>query len=124
MNPKRLGFQTVDIHFGTFDFTTHVVVGPFVNLEQYARWKLEDPNITPSPAARGLHICRYGYVPIIWLPRKPRTPREMGTLAHELLHTIRVMLVDWVGINLNQDTDEAFCHALGMAVTKTLEGLK
>jgi hypothetical protein len=45
-------------------------------------------------------------------------------LAHELLHTLRVMLVDWVGMQFNDETEETFCHALGMAMTTTLERLK
>lgn len=122
MNHKRLGFQSVIVHFGTFDFEMRCLFGPSDNLVKYVRWAMDDEEFEwDMSRKRGAHFHRRGYGPIIWLPRRPRTPREHGTLAHEVLHVLRVMLVDWAGMPLNGDTDEAFCHAMSHAVGTILE---
>ena len=73
---------------------------------------------------RGRYFYRPGYVPIIWIPCKPRTPVEYGTLGHEVLHAVRLMLFDWAGIPLSAQTDEVYCHAIGHAMRKILEALR
>lgn len=126
MTPKSLGFQSVSVHFGMFDYTVIVIVGPFENVEKYVRWKYEDPTgseLNLSGRSRGLCFLRRGWVPIIWLPHRPKSPADLGTLAHEAMHAVRFMLVDHVEMPLTRDTDEAFCHAIGHLVAKTLEGL-
>lgn len=122
---KRCGFRTVDIHFGTFDYTVHVIVGPGKNVVKYIRWKLDDPECDwKYSGQRGAFFSRRGWVPVVWIPRQPRTAREYGTLAHEMLHAVRSMLQDHIGIKHNYDTDEAYCYALGHAVSKTIEALR
>ncbi len=123
---KRLGFRSIDVHFGTFDFTMNVIVGGSRNLREYLVWKHgtdEIPSFDPD-SARAMYFCRKGYVPVIWLPRRPRASRDFAALAHEILHVLRYMLVDWAGIPLTRDTDEAFCHAMSFAMNETLEKLK
>ena len=78
-------------------------------------WRVSD--------SRGMYFLHRGHVPIVWIPRRPRTPREYGTLADQVMHVVRMMLVDWVGMPLTDDTDKAFCHALGYAVRAILEAL-
>lgn len=123
MNPKRLGFQVFDVHFGMFDYSVHVVIGPFDNLEKYARWKHENPDIVLPPNCRGLNIRTKGRAPILWLPSKPRAPHEIATLAHEMLHVVH-SIMDWAGVPLTHDSDEVYCHALGHGVDAVLERLK
>lgn len=124
-NPaKRLGLKEVEVNFGTFDFTVTCVIGSDKGLQEYVRWKLEDQGITLNDPARGRYFLRQGYAPVMWIPRAPRSPREYGTLAHEMLHIVRVIM-DWVGMPpLNHDTEEAYCHALGHGVTKILEAAR
>lgn len=125
MNPKRLGFQAFDVHFGMFDYSVHVIVGPFANVEKYVRWKIDDPKLDLSGASpRGMHFGRRGWVPVLWIPRRPRTAREHGTVAHEALHCVRFMFQTWVGMPFDYDTDEAYCHAVGFLVTSILERVK
>lgn len=125
MNPKRLGFQVVDINFGTFTFPLRVIVGPAEHVEKVVRFHLDDPDyIVNTNRKRGMFFHRTNWRPIIWLPRKPKTPAEYGTLAHELMHAITVMLVTWVGMTLNEDTDEAFAHAMSYAMGEILTALK
>lgn len=122
---KRFGFKEISVHFGTFDFTMVVIVGPGAHVAKYLAWKFETdsfPTFDPM-AAHAMYFTAPGYVPVIWLPRKPVKPREIAALAHEILHVLRYMLVDWAGIPLTRDTDETFCHAMSYAMNETLEAL-
>lgn len=126
MKASRLGLREVTVHFGAFDYTMTCLVGPPDNIEKYVRWKFDDHAPDRSwrvSGSRGMYFCHRGHAPIVWIPRRRRTPREYGTLAHEVMHVVRMMLVDWAGMPLTIDTDEAFCHALGYAVTAILEAL-
>lgn len=122
---KRLGFKTVNVHFGTFDFGMTVIVGPGRNVSEYLTWKFESDDFPPFDItrARAMYFVRSGCAPVIWIPRKPTKPREIAALAHEILHVLRYMLVDWAGIPLTRDTDETFCHAMSFAMNETLEAL-
>lgn len=127
MNPKRLGFQSIEVHFGTFDYRLFVIIGAPDNVLKYARWKMDNPMIglgLDIRNQRGLCFVKSGWMPLLWLPRKPRSAADIGVLAHELIHAITVMLVDWVGLKLSDDTDEVFAHAMGYAVTEILTKLK
>lgn len=124
---QQLGFKSVDVHFGTFDFSMNVIVGPHKNLHKYLQWKFEDEDVPKPRPANSVYAMFYacdGYVPVIWLPRVPRKSRDYAALAHEILHALRYMLVDWAGIPLTRDTDETFCHAMSHAMWQTLEKLK
>lgn len=122
MNPKRLGFQSIVVNFGTFEYEMECLFGPSDNLVKYVRCAMDDSEFDwDTQRKRGGHFSRRGYCPIIWLPRRPRTSREHGTLAHEVLHALRFILVDWAGMELNSYTDETFCHAMSHAVGTILE---
>lgn len=67
-------------------------------------------------------VCYYhkGCHPVIALPGKPKTPQEIGTLAHEAVHA-----VEDVFIKIQQSAEgEIFAHSVGAVVRKTLEALK
>jgi hypothetical protein len=124
-NPaKRLGLREIYVHFGTFDFAMYCVVGPWQSVAEYLAWKFKEPDFSwDGAASRGHHFHKSEYVPVIWIPRTPRTPREYGTLAHEIVHAVRD-LGEWIGLNFNNETDEVFCHATGHAMTTILEELR
>lgn len=125
MNAAKLGLKEITVHFGAFDYDLICVVGPHKHVSKYVAGKNEQADFSFDPTQyRGALFHRAGYVPIIWLPRKPRTAVEHGALAHEVLHAVRIMLVDWAGMTLNEATDEAFCHALGTGVREILRALK
>ena len=130
---RKLGLTEIHVHFGTFDFAFNCIVGPWKGVVDYVAWKFEAPDdayltelIELSNRGHeplGKVFRRPGYCPIIWIPRRPRTPQEHGTLAHEVFHAVR-LLMDWAGIHLNEDTEEAYCHALGFGVRQVLTHLK
>lgn len=122
---QRLGFRTLDVHFGMFDFSLTVIVGPHQGIGKYLRWKFEEefPLDFDASRAHAMYFMSPNRSPVIWLPRPPRKPREIAALAHELLHAIRYMLTDWAAVPLTRDTDETYCHAMSFAMNRILEEL-
>lgn len=125
--PKRARgrLRELKVHFGTFDFIFWCVVGPYEDLADYVKHRHKsDPSwIRGAPAPRGCYFTTSEYAPIIWIPRTPRTPREIGTLAHEVLHIVQITL-DRCGIHFGDDTIECYTHMLSYGVTTVLEELR
>lgn len=69
---------------------------------------------------RGKCFFRGGYVPIIWIPKKPRTAREHATLAHECLHVI-FHLFEWANIPITRDTEEVMTHSMAYLITNAIK---
>lgn len=125
---KALGLQEIDIHMGAFDFTVVAVIGKYEKMTDYIRWKFEDKGFDAAQwergyAPRGQCFFRRGYVPGIWLPRRPRTPREYATLAHECLHAVYHM-ADWAGLALTRDTEEVMAHSMAHLINGILKESK
>lgn len=69
---------------------------------------------------RGRTFYHKGCYPVIALPKKPHTPEEIGTLAHESVHAIK-HIFDSIG---EESVDEAFAHSVGAVVRGVLSTLK
>lgn len=54
--------------------------------------------------------------PVIALPRKPKTPEEIGNLSHEAVHAVKY-LFDFIG---EKSIDEVFAHSVGAIVREAL----
>ena len=124
---KKYGLKRIDVHMGVFDFTVTVVLGSYEHLDKYVAWKFHDKKYieiakesNKGYEPRGKTFFRAGYCPIIWIPRKPKTPREHATLAHEALHAV-YHLFDWVNLNANQETEEVMTHSMAHIINKVLE---
>lgn len=114
---KEFGLKEIRVSMGMFDFDVLCVVGSYKKLNAYARWKFEDDLYSyDAEKTRGCCLYRRGYVPVIWLPKKPITAREHATLAHECLHAI-YRLFDWAGISMTYDNEEVACHAMAHLIT-------
>lgn len=130
MKASSVGLREIRVHFGAFDFVAICIFGEYAGAQKYASCKFDlDPGtLWESDEQRafkplGRVFYRGGYVPILWMPSPPRTPREHGTLAHEMLHVVG-HLIDWAAIPRTTETEEVFCHALSHGVTTVLEALK
>lgn len=64
-----------------------------------------------------------GCPPVVWLPRIPKTTREIGTLSHECLHVVND-LADYFGFENKKGVDEPACYALGYLVSESLRKMK
>lgn len=64
-------------------------------------------------------ICFYAKDchPIIALPHRPKTPAEIGTLAHEASHAV-MNIFEKLG---EESSDEVFAHSVGAVVRETLK---
>lgn len=60
---------------------------------------------------KGMCVGRDGYIPVIWMPRKPKTIEEQSTLAHECLHAVGWMSKHF-GLKYDDNNDEVFTHAI------------
>lgn len=122
---KWRGLRRFSVYLGVFDYAVRVVIGPQELAIRYIRWYhrtpgllQEDPTFT---SRRGLCVHRDTYCPVIWIPRRPRTPREYATLAHEAFHAVG-HVTRWAAITHGEATEEVFCHALGCIVNGVLAG--
>jgi hypothetical protein len=115
--------KEIRVPMGMFDYAVYCVVGPWDDLKKYVEWKGRPD--TDIPKARGLHFESYEeYGPIIWIPRTPRSPEDYATLAHEVCHAMRDMMVSWAGMEINEHTDETFCHGVSHVMTTVLTELR
>lgn len=120
--PKN-SFTKINLHFGMFDMTAMVLIGPVEDLVEWATWWADGvaPDIPNHPKFNALFMVRDGHAPIIWLPKKPVTPYELGTFAHEAMHLVRYLFINWAGLPLTSESDEAYAHAMGFVVKSVLE---
>lgn len=120
------GLSEIRVSMGMFLYDIICVVGPFKNLEKYLRWKFENNGKMPeewtNSNPKGLCCYSPGYVPVIWLPEKPKTTEQHGTLAHEAFHAM-YHLFDWAGMKVTRDTEEVMAHGIGHIVRTILEAL-
>lgn len=125
---KQLGLDVIDTHMGLFDYTVRVCIGNHEKALEYIAYVFEDkyeelPDGNRGYEARGICYHKTGFVPIVWLPKYPETPREYGTFAHEVIHAIN-HLFDWSATPLSRDTEETFAHAVAHVITSSLTKLK
>lgn len=130
MSAKSLGLKEVRTSMGMFDFDVICVVGEYFAATKFVARKFEDEffleiaeDSNKGYVPRGKCFYRTGYVPIIWLPGKPKSPREVATLAHECLHAV-MHLFDWAAVPVTRDTEEVFAHAQAHLVTNILTKLR
>jgi len=124
---KELGLEVIDTHMGLFDYTVRVCVGDHEKSKEYISYVFEDKYEELADGNRGYEargICYHktGFVPIIWLPRYPETPREYATFSHEVIHAIN-HLFDWSATPLSRDTEETFAHSVAHVINNVLDKL-
>ena len=126
---SQLGLKEVRTSMGLFDFDVMAVVGNYDKACKYVAWKFEDGEVEElglesnfGYEPRGKCFFRSGYVPVVWIPRKPKTPREHATLAHECLHAV-FHLFEWSALPISRDTEEVMTHSMAHLVNNILEKL-
>lgn len=107
----------VDMSF--VDMQILCVFGNREVLQKKLRKVFDEPSLTiePSNTKLGETFMKDGYIPVIWVPRKPKKPREYGTLAHEATHAVSYMF-RYLKTPINEDTEEIFSKAVGYIVQK------
>ena len=117
------GLREIRINLGLFDLNVLFVFGEHSKLEKYLRWKYEDKTITlvetKPNIPRGQTYGKPGYVPVVWMPRLPKTISEIATLAHESSHVMTAVL-DWLDTPESRAADEIRGHGIGLLVRRIL----
>lgn len=103
------------IKAGTYPFSVKVFISKdidksvdFVNKKQRrkGRNKYKKENFKNNYAV----FCSHDkYEPVIWMPKKPKTAREICSVAHEVLHAVFENM-EWFGISLDKSSEEAFTY--------------
>lgn len=57
---------------------------------------------------------------IVAMPSKPTTPKEIGTLIHELSHATNAIM-EAIGVTLTESSEEAYTYCLGFLTRKVFE---
>lgn len=100
------------------EYKVIVVMGDEKLLKKVAKvWYYPDFPI-PLGDRRGGCYNRSDCHPIIHLPRKPKTPTEIGTLTHEAVHAINHIFDKIQEGNRNT---ESFAHSVGAVVREVLK---
>ena len=86
-------------------------------MEKNFQSKLE--NISAVDGATGMIEDDEKDVILIWTRFKPKSPKEIGILAHECLHAVG-MTFEKVGVRYYQDNDEPFTYLLGRLVEEAM----
>jgi hypothetical protein len=125
---KRFHLKEATVNMGLFDYSIVFVVGYLKYLEDYVKWKFDDKKFSLEKdgggyGALGKCLNKKGFVPIVWVPKKPETPKEYGTLCHECIHAV-ASLFDWAGITVVGETEEVFAHSVSYLVGSFLTNYK
>lgn len=125
---KRLGLQVLDTHMGLFDFSVRCVIGDPDKAKEYVAHIFKEKYDEVADGhrgyeARGITYFKTGYVPIVWLPKYPETPREYATLSHEVIHAI-YHLFEWAAVPMSRDTEETFAHSVAHVLNNVLDKME
>lgn len=112
---------------GMFDFDVLCIIGEYSKVNVYMKWKFEEKDFNQKKwdmeyEPRGRCFFKQGYVPVIWIPQKPRKPREYATLSHECIHAT-YHLFAWVGLPMSRDTEEVMTHATAHLINSILKNI-
>lgn len=76
-----------------------------------------EPHNLSWDSQRGVTFFTHGVTPVIAMPRKPKTPQEFGTLAHEACHAVEI-LFNYID---QPTTGEVFAHSVGAVVRLAMQ---
>jgi hypothetical protein len=124
-------FKHFVIYLDIYDFYVHFCIGDKDKTLKHVNKLLQLPDIQNNLAAfdlnhmdkKGLRFRREGYIPVVWLPRVPKTTEELGTLSHEIFH-VTCDVCRHVSIPLTEYSEEAYCYITGYLTKQFWEKIK
>ena len=127
MKVKKKEFKTYKLDAGIFDVTAYAVISEDLDrVAEFVAFKHDQGDTKELKegleSARGMFFHHPTYCPIVWLPSKPKTPREIATMSHELAH-LTSWVCRWAHIEHCEKTEETFCHLLSHLTNQLLEKL-
>jgi len=76
-----------------------------------------EENLERCEYSHGMCYWTEGCHPVIWLPRKPKTPSEIGTLAHEATHAVEFIF----RFISEEHRGEVYAHSIGAVVREVMK---
>lgn len=101
------------------EYKVVVCWGNDVQVEKILRYHGHKPDNTGSSLLGNRGVCFYSKdrFPVIALPARPKTPEQIGTLAHEAVHAIEDIF-----LKISQPVGgELFAHSVGAVVRGVLK---
>lgn len=93
-------------------------------VSQHVRRVYENENYPVGDnQAYGKCFRALGYIPIIWMPSIPKTPHQIGTLAHEVFHAVEDIAKHY-SIWLSAESEEFYGKLIGYLVKTILAKTK
>lgn len=124
MARNRFGFEEISIPLAIYDASFTCIFGAPDKLMPFLDRRLGRANWTmPDATHRGMTYTWHGKAPVVWMPRRPRSPAEIGVLAHEIVHILTAILVE-KGLKLSDSSEEAFAYAMSFCMRSVLERVK
>lgn len=121
MARNRFGFAEITVQLDVYDAFFTCIFGKPDKLLPFLDQRLGRANWTaPEARHRGMTYTWTGKAPVVWMPRPPRSPAEIGVLAHEIVHVLTAILVE-KGLRLTESSEEAFAYAMGFCLRSVLE---
>jgi len=118
---KKLGLMEYRYRPGVYNYTVIIIVGKEESVPAFIKGMRDV--VVDVPDAKGICYVFDKYAPILWIPRNPKTPEELGTLAHEVVHIMSHFSV-WIGTKINPETDELFAHFTSYLISQFLTDIK
>lgn len=116
--------KEIVVHFETFNFRVFCAIGPHRSLPAYIKRRQRRVYKPARGEATDLGGCYFHCTSrapgVVWLPSEPRSPEEIGFLAHEMAHAVMDMHAQR-SLNLDQMNDETFCYAIMHGVRTVLQ---
>jgi len=120
---NKKGLRFIRIELGVYDTWVNAVIGPRKNLQGFVRWNYDRPSFAEKDDRHhqlGLCLKLSGYAPLIWIPKKPRTRKDLGVLVHECTHAA-LYVAEWIGEPVNPDQSETLAHTISWLMQSILE---
>lgn len=111
------------VEWDVYNFKVYCVIGPYKRLAAYI--KRRHRRIYKEAKEENICGLYFKSIPkrggILWLPKKPTTPQDMGYLAHEVGHAVIDMAAQR-GVVIDEVNDETLCYSIAHGVQRILEG--
>lgn len=112
--------KTIIIPILNNEYKVIVVIGDNDYLDKTAyKWNYNKGDVFLDENKRGACFYRSSCHPIIALRVFPKTPQEIGTLAHEALHAVYDII--YTKIEEKNPAEEIIAHSVGAIVRTVLE---
>ena len=110
---------TITVPILNDEYRVIVVFGDNAYLNRVAvKWGYPEGQVFLADFRRGACFYRRECHPIIAVPKKPKSPEEIATLAHEAIHAVYDILFN--KLEEKTQAEEIVCHSVAAIIRKVL----